>query len=61
MVRARLHIICGNCGCGDDFEFTVHDKVVSASEVVEEQSVSLSCKNCGTIHNIADNAKLRSD
>lgn len=47
MVRARLHIICGNCGCNDMFKLNVdHD-------IMEDMIyVYLKCENCGTLHNL---------
>ena len=49
MVRARLHIICGNCGCNDMFEYGV-DMTGHDFGDRFEYSVSIKCDNCGTIH-----------
>ena len=55
MVNAKLHIICGNCGCNDMFTwqykavYTVYEKV--------SETVYLRCRNCSTIHDIEDNAR----
>lgn len=48
MARARLHIICGNCGCNDEFEYRIYHDI---------DEVSILCHNCGTIHNLDDNAE----
>jgi uncharacterized Zn finger protein len=48
MVMAKLHVICGNCGCGDDFTWDFED-------TKEGAYVFLKCHNCGTIHNLQDN------
>jgi len=56
MVRARLHVICGNCGCNDSFTYSIdpegHD--MSDEEVVFDPSVNIYCDNCGTIHDLSD-------
>lgn len=53
MAHARLHIICGNCGCNDMFEY----EIVKGADASEQDAVWLWCRNCGTLHNIGDNAK----
>ena len=52
MANAKLHIICGNCGCNDmiRWEFKPTDFGFDAA-------VWLKCENCSTIHDINDNAK----
>lgn len=47
MVNARLHIICGNCGCSDMFHYRIIQE-----EYAEEQvkDVYITCRNCGTLH-----------
>lgn len=61
MARARLHIICGNCGCNDDFEFKIdpegHD--ITQTEPEFEPAVWISCRNCATLHDLSDNAELK--
>jgi hypothetical protein len=52
MVRARLHLICGNCGCNHEWTWK-HRK---ANEF-DPETVSIICNNCCTIHAIEDNAK----
>ncbi len=56
MAHSRLHIICGNCGCNDEFEFVIdpegHD--ISNEEVEFEPAVFISCKNCATLHDLSD-------
>ena len=54
MVMARLHIICGNCGCNDMFEGSL-DLLGTDREGVLSPAVYLSCRNCCTLHNIEDN------
>lgn len=57
MVRARLHIICGNCGCNDYDMFsykTFHATDADDKPVVEVQIV---CDNCSTIHNLGSSIK----
>jgi RNase P subunit RPR2 len=52
MVRARLHLICGNCGCSKEWTW----KHREANEF-DAETVSIICNNCATIHSIDDNAK----
>ena len=50
MVNARLHVICGNCGCNDDFEYNFE-------EDLEGKYFYLYCRNCGTLHDVTENAE----
>ena len=55
MAHAKLHIICGNCGCNYMFEYSVRE------EIDDDGSpyivVYIYCKNCHTTHDLEDNAK----
>ena len=58
MVMARLHTICGNCGCADNFDLYImrdHDDVIPEDE--KEDAVHLLCNNCSTIHDLKNNAQ----
>jgi len=61
MTMAKLHMICGNCGCNDGFEFKIdptgHD--ISDDEAKFEPAVFIICLNCAVLHDLSDNAKLR--
>lgn len=59
MARARLHLICGNCGSNDEWEWEHRKEEVCADEIVEDENVWIWCKNCSTLHSINDNAKER--
>lgn len=61
MVMARLHIICGNCGCNDDWELRIErdGDDISDAEPAFEDAASMVCGNCSTIHNLKDNVKER--
>jgi hypothetical protein len=60
MVMARLHIICGNCGCNDMWEWEHKPKIDGEDgEIIDDEDVYLSCRNCATLHSINDNAKNR--
>ena len=58
MAHAKLHIICGNCGCNHMFEYHISIEINDITDE-EEQCVYLSCNNCNTLHALEDNAKLR--
>lgn len=58
MVCARLHIICGNCGCNDMFKYHIDPKGTSiCDDEGNEQlrpAVYISCENCSTLHRLDD-------
>ena len=45
MVKARLHIICGNCGNSEGFKYEIEK-----DEELGYPSVSIKCPDCSTIH-----------
>ena len=57
MVMARLHLICGNCGSNDDWEWEHQAEEVLEGEVMSDEDTKISCGNCGTIHSLNDNAE----
>lgn len=61
MVMARLHLICGNCGCNDDWEWHHVPKEVAEGETMQDEDVFISCRNCITLHSINDNAQNTAD
>lgn len=57
MVNAKLHLICGNCGCNDEWEYEIDNEGKDIDGVLYPE-VRLCCKNCGTIHSLEEvNAK----
>lgn len=52
MARARLHIICGNCGCNDEFKFRIEPKGCDMGDGKFKPEVYIVCRNCGTLHNL---------
>jgi hypothetical protein len=57
MAHARLHMICGNCGCNNSFEHEVKKELNDDTEEMETV-VYIFCKNCNTLHSLDDNSKL---
>ena len=57
MVRARLHIICGNCGCNNKFNYCIVTDAKDFGEY-QEDGVYIHCKNCSTSHSLDDNAEM---
>ena len=53
MARARLRIICGNCGCNDLFSFRIDPKGRDYGDHFKS-AVFIKCDNCGTIHSLDD-------
>jgi uncharacterized Zn finger protein len=56
MVNAKLHIICGNCGCSDMFTYEIEKDGMDFGTYTDD-AVYISCKNCSTLHNLEDNAE----
>lgn len=56
MAHARLHIICGNCGCNTMFTYKIVTDYDDDKEC-DYQRVNIYCNNCSTIHCLEDNAK----
>ncbi|MBB4861688.1 hypothetical protein HNP46_000499 [Pseudomonas nitritireducens] len=58
MARARLHLICGNCGCKDMFSHVIDP---TGHDIRGElfPAVLISCGNCATLHDLSDNAPDR--
>lgn len=59
MANAKLHLICGNCGCNDMFTYEI---VKDGHDITEDKpkfkdAVFLSCGNCYTLHDLEDNAE----
>lgn len=55
MVRAILHLICGNCGNSDPAEFLAeYDK----GDSLTPPTIYITCANCGTLHDLSDNANI---
>jgi hypothetical protein len=56
MAHAKLHIICGNCGCNHMFDYKIKTEIDDDTHE-EYQTVYIGCNNCGTLHSLDDNAK----
>jgi hypothetical protein len=61
MVMARLHVICGNCGCNDMFEWSYNPEADDCGDGTFNPGITLTCNNCSTIHDLSDNAKPSND
>lgn len=64
MVMARLHVICGNCGCNDAFEYSINPEGLDITEGDEPKfkpTVTISCNNCATLHTLSDTIEDSSD
>lgn len=57
---ARLHLICGNCGCADSFKYRINQDIDDDSGE-EYEYVSIICENCSTIHQLDDNAEIETE
>jgi len=58
MAHAKLHIICGNCGCNNMFEYHI-SKDIDDDTNENIEVVYITCGNCNTLHGLYDNAKLK--
>jgi uncharacterized Zn finger protein len=52
MVRARLHIICGNCGSNDDWQYEIVENAQDFGDYFKPDTY-LWCGNCATLHPIS--------
>ena len=62
MVNARLHIICGNCGCNNMLSFRIDDKGHDVTKDIEpkfEPAVFIYCRNCSTIHDLESTIPMK--
>lgn len=50
MVRARLHLICGNCGCNDDWSLKISQVLDDEIEGKMNTTAHFACGNCSTLH-----------
>ena len=57
MVMARLHLICGNCGCNDEWKWEYDAESCDMGDGTFEPDVSINCNNCATRHSLSENAK----
>ena len=56
MARARLHLICGNCGCNDMWRFQIDEEGQDFGDRFEPE-VFIKCGNCTTLHALSSNAE----
>ncbi len=56
MAHAKLHMICGNCGQNDMFDYNISTEIDDDTEE-EYQVVYIGCNNCHTLHVLDDNAE----
>ena len=57
MARAKLHLICGNCGSDDEWEWSHIKERKKDNEIEQEEDVFLICLNCAVMHRMNDNAQ----
>ena len=60
MVNAKLHIICGNCGCNNMFKYEIDEEAKDFGKRIEP-GVFITCKNCSTTHMLDDNMKYKGE
>ena len=56
MAVAKLHLICGNCGCNDNFEYRHEYTPIDSEDEQTRAGTLLSCRNCSTLHQLDANA-----
>jgi len=54
MAETRIHIICGHCGCNDEWSWKIIKDGVDLDDENFKDDVYLICKNCATIHSLYD-------
>lgn len=61
MARARLHIICGNCGCDDELKYSIEKDFHDYGDHMED-GVVIVCRNCSTQHDLSNTVpELKND
>lgn len=58
MVNAKLHMICGNCGCNDQWENSVY--IADGDGEKPQVNIWIACKTCSTLH-VLSGQKLTDD
>ncbi len=58
MARARLHLICGNCGCNDMWKFNIDLQGQDYGDRFEPD-VFIECGNCTTLHSLAEQTEQK--
>lgn len=53
MAHARLHLICGNCGCADNWTWEI-SKDANDYEDIQTDDVYILCGNCTTLHSLTN-------
>jgi len=56
MANAKLHVICGNCGCNNSFTFKIDFRGRNDNDGNDYAGVNIICENCSTLHSLEDNA-----
>ncbi len=59
MARAKLHVICGNCGCNDEFEYRIVKDGLDYGDGTFDDAVHIICNNCTTLHELSDTIKIK--
>jgi uncharacterized Zn finger protein len=52
MARDRMHIICGNCGCNDEFSYRIEKDEIDNGDNKNSDDVYIVCGNCSTLHSL---------
>jgi|LakMenE01Jun11ns_1017448.scaffolds.fasta_scaffold9510849_2 hypothetical protein len=58
MAHAKLHIICGNCGQNDMFDYEIVEEIDDDTNE-PHQGVYIGCNNCHTLHYLDNNAEQK--
>ena len=63
MAMAKLHVICGNCGCNDMMKFHISPtgRDITDTEPAFEPAVFIVCGNCTTLHDLSDTVPMEPD
>ena len=52
IAKTRIHMICGICGCNEEFEFEINPTGNCNNDGEEYPSVTIVCNNCSSITNL---------
>lgn len=57
MAHARLHLICGNCGCADNWTWEHIPEADIDNDGNPIADVFITCRNCSTLHSLNEKAQ----
>ena len=63
MTKQKFYLICGICGCSDDWEWYhyVEEIFKDYGDPEISEDVHICCGNCNTVHNLSEKANIKNE